>query len=335
MSPTSEDGPRTTAQDLNLTQPITRLRRLRAVLRKAASKTDVLAADLISQLKGMETTLTAYLIAGVAPRETVDRAEALIEAASQHLEMLGWRQEDGLVVEVQGQDRMTDENGEPDSGLLDLVPDLASPERLRHLVKRHQAGAASLAENRFANAVVHAQIEGGPGAKSVVALYLDNDEDYFGVREALEAALDVFGLEVDHEFPPVRGSIWQAFVAAFKRETTPEGVDGAVGVARAGAEARWYGEPQSQITKAQAEAIAAILQSLEGTDNALLHFSNMLILKIDGVPLVRELSPEQVERLTKNPGLFTDPRRALQALDEGEWAAQRAGGEPGQQAITS
>jgi hypothetical protein len=70
-------------------------------------------------------------------------------------------------------------------------------------------------------------------------------------RSALEGALEVFGLEVAVETDPVHGSIWQAFATAIKRQGTDERLEQAGDIATADAKARWYGEPQSQITKAQ------------------------------------------------------------------------------------
>ncbi|WP_433540845.1 hypothetical protein ACQP10_03185 [Streptosporangium sandarakinum] len=84
-----------------------------------------------------------------------------------------------------------------------------------------------------------------------VVLYLDNENAYGGVRATLEAALDAFGLQIDKESPIIRGSIWQAFRAVIKRQATPDKLGDAGDAAVAGAKARWYGEPQSQITKAQ------------------------------------------------------------------------------------
>ncbi|MFD1937584.1 MULTISPECIES: hypothetical protein [Nonomuraea] len=86
--------------------------------------------------------------------------------------------------------------------------------------------------------------------------------------------------------------------------------------------------------KAQGEAIAGLLAALEGNDNALLAFSNILILKVDGVPLVRELTPEQVEHLQKNPRLYGDPRLALALLDVGLASIGERASEEGPQAIT-
>ncbi|MGJ6967823.1 hypothetical protein ACSDR0_38525 [Streptosporangium sp. G11] len=152
---------------------------------------------------------------------------------------------------------------------------------------------------------------------SPVVLYLDDTAHYESVRQALEDALPAFGLQISQVRHPLHGSIWQAFIAVFKRQAAPERLEHAGDALTAGAKARWYGEPQSQITKAQGEAIANLLDTLQNTENALLAFSNILIVKIDGVPLVRELTPEQVEHLQRNPRLYTDPRLALNVLDVG------------------
>ncbi|MEU7900346.1 hypothetical protein AB0B45_46875 [Nonomuraea sp. NPDC049152] len=104
---------------------------------------------------------------------------------------------------------------------------------------------------------------------------------------------------------------------------------------KAGAQARWHGEPQSQITKAQGEAIAALLTSLQETQNASLTFSNILVLKVDGVPLVRELTPEQVEHMQKNPQLYTDPQPALGVLDVGLTGVQEIGPDDNPRAVAT
>ncbi|WP_203974679.1 hypothetical protein [Planotetraspora silvatica] len=150
-----------------------------------------------------------------------------------------------------------------------------------------------------------------------VVLYLDDDGDYEAVQSALLDAIDAFGLKLVMVGRPIRGSIWQPFIAIFKRQTAAERLEQAGDALTAGAKARWYGEPMSQITKAQGEAIAGLLNSLQNTQNALLTFSNILLVKIDGVPIVRELTPEQVEHLQKNPRLYGDPRLALGVLDDG------------------
>ncbi|MFI6538765.1 hypothetical protein ACIBHY_40370 [Nonomuraea sp. NPDC050547] len=166
-------------------------------------------------------------------------------------------------------------------------------------------------------------------APNPVVIYLENPADFEEVRTALGAVLDAFGQKIILASNVVIGSIWQAFISAVKRQGEPGNLNTTADALTAGATARWYGEPQSQITKAQGEAIAALLETLKGTDNALLTFSNILIVKVDGVPLVRELTPEQVARMQRNPSYFADPRLVLSKL-EIEPALQAAGFEEAQ-----
>ncbi|WP_219519508.1 hypothetical protein [Nonomuraea ceibae] len=346
MSPSSEDDQHDhIAQPFDAAQARAALLDLRSALEEVSPETDQMAARLIEEINDLAVQLGEMGSIFLFPHRRArlhQQAEFLTERASGYLTWLQARREQEaeadrshrqhrvsleaeLMHEMRAMERRSTLPGRRAEEASDWLRELAASE----------PEGASLAESWFMTAMMISLVPPPGMSLAPVAIYMDNDEDYPEVRQALDRALSSFGLEIHQELPRVQGSVWQAFVAAFKRQATPEGVDGAVGVARAGAEARWHGEPQSQITKAQGEAIAAILQSLENSSNALLYFSNVLILKIDGVPLVRELSPEQVDRMRRNPHLFTDPRLALQMLEEVEEAARRTGGEPGQSAITT
>ncbi|KAA9379649.1 hypothetical protein F5972_08325 [Microbispora cellulosiformans] len=168
---------------------------------------------------------------------------------------------------------------------------------------------------------------------SPIVLYVSNDDAYNDVREALDDAMEAFGLAPVRSSPPIRGSVWQVITAAFKRQVEPDRLDQAGDAFTAGAKARWYGEPQSQITKAQGEAVANLLDKLQSTPDALIMISNILIVKVDGVPVVRELTPEQVQVLQENPSLFTDPRLALSRLQPLRAEVSGRGPDSGQQSI--
>jgi transcriptional regulator with XRE-family HTH domain len=215
-------------------------------------------------------------------------------------------------------------------------PDRSLWERAQETVERRQifVRKAEYELHRLVDAI-SMRTATSPVVGAPVVLYLDDTATYEEVLHRLNEALMAFGQEVILASKPVFGSIWQGFVAIFKRQVTPRRVEDAMVKVQAGAVARWYGEPQSQITKAQGEAIASLLTALEGNQNALLTFSNILVLKVDGVPLVRELTPEQVEHLQKNPRLYTNPGLALAMLDEGRTAPGDAASGPGQQAVTS
>ncbi|WP_214106409.1 hypothetical protein [Acrocarpospora catenulata] len=166
-----------------------------------------------------------------------------------------------------------------------------------------------------------------------VVLYLDDETPAEQVREALAAVLDTLNQEIILVGHPIKGSIWQAFIAAVRRQATPERLDSTAHAARAGMQARLYGEPQSQITKATSEAVASLLDTLKDNSNALIAIGDILIVKVDGVPLVRQLTPEQVDHLQKNPRLYTDPRLALSILD-GSYASVQNDTDAGQRAVS-
>ncbi|MEV4186008.1 hypothetical protein AB0J28_31745 [Streptosporangium canum] len=207
-------------------------------------------------------------------------------------------------------------------------PDQVAPREFSDDETQDQAGTSAPAHTHdpgaWQTAQRHRTVRPRPAGELAV-VYLDDESQYRQVRTALAEALDAFGLQVDSASLIIRGSIWQAFLTALKRQTAEDRLEQGGDAFTAGAKARWYGEPQSQITKAQGEAIAALLTTLENTQNALLAFSNILIVKIDGVPLVRELTPEQVDHLQKNPRLYTDPRLALGVLDVGLAAVHESG----------
>ncbi|MEU8196226.1 hypothetical protein AB0C10_20815 [Microbispora amethystogenes] len=167
-----------------------------------------------------------------------------------------------------------------------------------------------------------------------VIVYVENSEDYTKVRGALEGVLEAFDQEVILESRQVRGSVWQSFVTIFKKRTTPDQLESATDIFAAAVKARLYSEPQAQVTKAQGEAISNLIKSLESTPNALIQFSNLLIIKADSVPYVRELTPEQAEFIKRNPHLQFNPKEALAVLDHAFVTVENGDHGEGQQAIT-
>ncbi|WP_170321342.1 AfsR/SARP family transcriptional regulator [Acrocarpospora pleiomorpha] len=166
-----------------------------------------------------------------------------------------------------------------------------------------------------------------------LVIYLDDETGYERVRQALNAVLETIDQEIVFETPIVRGSIWQAFIAVIRGQASPDRLQGAAGAVRAGLQARVYGEPQSQITKATSDAVANLLQTLQNNENALIAIGDILIVKVDGIPLVRQLTPDQVEHLQKNPRLYTDPKLALSVLDIGLAAADHVGPDDSQRTV--
>lgn len=56
--------------------------------------------------------------------------------------------------------------------------------------------------------------------------------------------------------------------------------------------------------------------ALENTYNALIQIGSVLLIKVDGIPVVRNLSQRELAYMEQNPALFRDPAATLQELQK-------------------
>jgi hypothetical protein len=56
--------------------------------------------------------------------------------------------------------------------------------------------------------------------------------------------------------------------------------------------------------------------ALENTHNALIQIGSVLLIKVDGIPVVRDLSQRELAYMEQNPALFRDPAATLQELQK-------------------
>jgi hypothetical protein len=56
--------------------------------------------------------------------------------------------------------------------------------------------------------------------------------------------------------------------------------------------------------------------ALENTHNALIQIGSVLLIKVDGIPVVRNLSQRELAYMEQNPALFRDPAATLQELQK-------------------
>ncbi|GAA0980650.1 hypothetical protein GCM10009555_047510 [Acrocarpospora macrocephala] len=148
----------------------------------------------------------------------------------------------------------------------------------------------------------------------IVVMYLPNEESYPEVKQAIADLLDAFGMEILLEGGIVQGSVWQSFVAVFKRRITEEQADQALTKVQRAVELRGVDKPQADVTRTQSESVAQLLDSLKDNPSALIQIGNILVAKVNGVPIALELSQAQLFHLHANPTLYTDPARAVEQL---------------------
>ncbi|GIH28660.1 hypothetical protein Aph01nite_69700 [Acrocarpospora phusangensis] len=189
---------------------------------------------------------------------------------------------------------MTSPSSANNPSLVAPTPDPAADEAMRRILRK---------------------VSRDPGTLSAAIVYLSDERDHAPVLAALAQAAEAFGLEIAEAGPQVRGSIWQAFVVRVRRYFTDERLEQSADKLKAGAEIRWYDEPAAQASKVQAEAVAALMAAVQESANAFILIGNLLLIKIDGFPYIRELTPAQVDYLQANPGLQANPAQALAEVD--------------------
>ncbi|MEU1729105.1 hypothetical protein [Nonomuraea sp. NPDC005692] len=143
-------------------------------------------------------------------------------------------------------------------------------------------------------------------ALPLVIVYLESRDDDAALDQVKKAIRELGG-EIRDSTPIVRGSVWQAFVAVFKREARPELANGAGEYGAAAIKNKVYGETQASINKTNAEALQVMLNSIGDVENGLILLGNLLALRVDGIPYGIELTPAEVRILQARPDLQRRP----------------------------
>ena len=143
--------------------------------------------------------------------------------------------------------------------------------------------------------------------------------------EAVSGALQSFaegsGFTISDEFPEEKGSWFKKWFGKTKEAVTqPEVVCRLEKMERA-LEMKRLHEPQAEIDKKQAEAVATLVKSLEGIPTAAMQIGSLLFVKLqspDGKPCiqVRSLTQRELVHLERNPKVLASPSDVFQRLAE-------------------
>jgi len=157
-----------------------------------------------------------------------------------------------------------------------------------------------------------------------VRVYL-SDESEASVRKvssAIDRLLSAFGFEFSDDFPAENGSWWKKWFAKSKEVATqPEVADRLEKIERA-LELKGLHQPQAEIDKAQAEAIAALTVAIKDIPNVAIQAGSILLVKTtdanQGPCLqVRTLSTKELIYLENNQHLLCKPATVMQSLSQG------------------
>jgi hypothetical protein len=76
--------------------------------------------------------------------------------------------------------------------------------------------------------------------------------------------------------------------------------------------------PQSTVDANQGHAVAELRTALNGERDAVIQIGSILLVKADGVPVVRNLTQFELELLQRNPTWLTRPSRILRDLQKAD-----------------
>jgi hypothetical protein len=77
-----------------------------------------------------------------------------------------------------------------------------------------------------------------------------------------------------------------------------------------------FDKEQAKIDSLQADSVAKLLSALGDVENAAINIGSVLLMKVDGQIIVRNLSQEEMILIKRKSADLVSPRSLLQALEE-------------------
>lgn len=155
-----------------------------------------------------------------------------------------------------------------------------------------------------------------------IAIYSRSDDEMItsSLTKALSAFLEEFSFQFADDFPAQRGSWWKKWFAKTKDAVTQQEVLDRLVKAERAVELAQLQQRQAEADKNQASGTAALIKSLEQTDNACVQAGSILLLKESnseyGTNIIsRTLSQLEMIYLERNPQILKQPDQILKVLD--------------------
>ncbi|XVV01426.1 hypothetical protein ACQPW3_29010 [Actinosynnema sp. CA-248983] len=151
-----------------------------------------------------------------------------------------------------------------------------------------------------------------------VSIYLSDEEGHDRVEAAVEGLLRGVGGEVVERDDPVVGSWFRRMRARIGGAARSEAGQEVTAMAVHAAEARLVHLKDAEVTAKMMENLGPVLEALQPSAHAVIRVGALLIVKVDGVVAVHQLTARQQLRLDHRPELALSPHDVVAALDETE-----------------
>jgi anti-anti-sigma factor len=146
-------------------------------------------------------------------------------------------------------------------------------------------------------------------------IYLADADIHEAAEAALAEVIKSFGLQVNLAFQPVEASWFREFLLKVRghgQATLP--VEAQLDKLVRTIEMQALHRPQAEIDAAQGDAVAKLITALDKTPRAVVQVGSVLVVKVDEVLVVRNLTQLELAHWERNPALFRDPKAALEEL---------------------
>ena len=148
-----------------------------------------------------------------------------------------------------------------------------------------------------------------------VTVYLADEQIHAQVEEAVEALLATVGLQIEERDDPVVGSWFRRMAAAAKNGMrSPAGREAALVAAHA-VDSRLVLAHDAEVTAKLLQNLAPVLGALQPTKDAVIRAGALLIVKVDWVVNIFQLTAAQQARLNHSPQLASTPREIVAVLN--------------------
>jgi len=169
--------------------------------------------------------------------------------------------------------------------------------------------------------VVNNQLMGKGKIEVPINIYssIDNKEKTDEISKAVKLLAKILELNIDEDPPAESGSWIKRFLTSTKESLSEPEVQERLNKVEKALELQALNKPISEIDKNQAEAISAVIKSIENVESAVLRIGSLIILKqtIDGNPKIfaRTLTVKELQFIDKHPEMLSKPDSIMALLD--------------------
>jgi hypothetical protein len=206
---------------------------------------------------------------------------------------------------------------EPVRALAERWDDAAPAHRFNPVI-HHWASIAGHTSARELETMAHLKVTRLPEPVATdleVSVYLGDGQDARSVEDALIGLLDEVGFNALAFEPPVIGSWFRKFTARAGRYTDHLSVHQAAAELERKLRIEVFDKQQAAIDNQQATGAAALIAALQGEDRACIRVGSLLVIKVDGLVMVDNLTQYQLAWLERNLTLLRDPEGLLKGLE--------------------